>query len=375
LKIVFASHTNLGNPFVVGSHHLSRVLARNGHSVAHVSSPITPFHLLNARDPAVRLRFGQWRQGPHRDRVGAPWNIIPVSPLPWQIPLLVSGFSINPFYPAHHSVRHSLTRLGLGAPDLLLIDEPRFFGLEEVLAPRICIYRPTDRMAAHTGDARVGMAERILLRHCHGIVATSGVILEDLAPLRIPAKVLINGVDIEHFAPPPGKIDMFERPTCVYAGALDDRFGWIHLLHAARRHPDFDFLLAGPAPVRRLELPSNVSLLGVVPYDNLPALFHRCHAALLPLSEHPSNDGRSPMKLYEYLASNLPVVATSTRELERRSQSGVRLARSPEDFAQAVEDQIEAKLHDRENWTDLARPWSWDARAAELLEFATSLGA
>ncbi len=36
---------------------------------------------------------------------------------------------------------------------------------------------------------------------------------------------------------------------------------------------------------------------------------------MLPLSEHPTNAGRSPMKLYEYLAAGLRVVARRTPAL------------------------------------------------------------
>ena len=44
-------------------------------------------------------------------------------------------------------------------------------------------------------------------------------------------------------------------------------------------------------------------------------MLSRYRVGLLPLSDDPANDGRSPMKLYEYLAAGLNVLCRSTTAL------------------------------------------------------------
>ena len=58
MNILFASHTHLQSPFVVGSHHLARQLARQGHNVLHMATPVTPWHLLghNRAEGWIRIK-------------------------------------------------------------------------------------------------------------------------------------------------------------------------------------------------------------------------------------------------------------------------------------------------------------------------------
>jgi len=65
---------------------------------------------------------------------------------------------------------------------------------------------------------------------------------------------------------------------------------------------------------------ANVHLLGSRPYAELPGYLQHADLGLLPFNNHPGNAARSPMKLYEYAAAGLPVVARRTPELERRNE-------------------------------------------------------
>ncbi|MEN9306230.1 MAG: hypothetical protein RL173_162 [Fibrobacterota bacterium] len=375
MKIVFISDTYLGSPFVVGSRQLSLALSKLGHETAHISSPLNPAAIAFKRhEPAVQQRMELWRKGISRQSSSSPWNWVPFSPLPWQIPFVYRLFDWNPFGLANAGILKRLQSVGMHEPDLLLIDEPRMVGIEKTLKPRLCIYRPADRALYRTGDSRVVRAERSLLERCQGVIATSSVIIDDLSPLALPHLVLRNGVDHAHFSPIAGKSGIStDRPRCVYVGALDSRFGWQILSDAARRRPGYDFLLGGPVLCHVPDLPNNVRLLGTVDYKDVPALLHTCHVGMIPLSKHPLNEGRSPMKFYEYLAAGLPVVATSTLELRRRNQEGVLLTEDADGFASALDAQITAKQESRMDWSALARPWSWDSRAEELLKFVMDL--
>ena len=70
LTIVFASHTFMGGTFVVGSHHLARCLANQGHRVLHLSTPVTPFHLVGWSNAETKGRFETWWHGGRAYHVG-----------------------------------------------------------------------------------------------------------------------------------------------------------------------------------------------------------------------------------------------------------------------------------------------------------------
>jgi glycosyltransferase involved in cell wall biosynthesis len=189
-------------------------------------------------------------------------------------------------------------------------------------------------------------------------------------------RLLENGVDLDHFGPgasgacpplPPG-------PRAVYTGALDERFGLASLRMAAERLPEVAFVLAGPpgAGIRALAatLP-NIHLLGQVPYATLPALLAHCHVALLPMSAHPANEGRSPMKLYEYAASGLSVVATATSELHRRAPDFVRLAASDEAFAEHLRAAVAEPRGSYGAPLAAARIQGWEAKCQQVLTWSS----
>ena len=55
-RILFLSHASFATGFVVGSHHLSNELQKQGHEVFHVSSPVTPLHIFRGSIPRKKLK-------------------------------------------------------------------------------------------------------------------------------------------------------------------------------------------------------------------------------------------------------------------------------------------------------------------------------
>lgn len=360
---------------MVGSHHLARGMARLGHQVAHLSPPVTPAHLLKLREPFERERFARWRRG--GDAVDGFVDLVPAGLWPWALAACIGGDAAARFGRGHSaSVRRLLARHGMLAPDLVFIDEPRLAHVLTVVDVRRVVYRPTDLYAEMRGDPAVLDAERRLVARAQRFIATSEPVADHLRRLGTGAVlVLENGVDLDRFSPattgpypalPPG-------PRVVYTGALDERFGLDALLAAARACPQAAFVLAGPpgAAVRAAvaDLP-NVHLLGALPYASMPALLAQCQVALLPLSTQPANAGRSPMKLYEYAASGLSVVASHSPELARRAPSFVRLALSPAAFGVAVQELLELPRGGLGKPLDAARSQGWDAKCQQALAWA-----
>ena len=143
-----------------------------------------------------------------------------------------------------------------------------------------------------------------------------------------PARVhtVANGVDTQRVRPaaePPP-----ERPFTVgFVGTLKPWHGVEGLVHAvallaATGQPDYRLLLVGDGPrseslrslAASLDVDHLVEMAGAVPPHDVPALLHRMHVAVAPYPDL-ADFYFSPLKVYEYLAAGLPVVATRVGDL------------------------------------------------------------
>lgn len=97
-------------------------------------------------------------------------------------------------------------------------------------------------------------------------------------------------------------------PVIAYAGSARAYKGVAALVDAMRAMPEVTLELIGDAPEG--PLPPNVRAVSTVPYAELPARLARCRALVLPLEDN--SFGRqftSPLKLWDYLATGIPIVA------------------------------------------------------------------
>ena len=125
-----------------------------------------------------------------------------------------------------------------------------------------------------------------------------------------------------------------------YIGATSDRWFDAQLVrHVARAFPQHRFNIVGPAEpavMAALGAESNVALHGFIPHEQLPAWLERFDLAIIPFQNNGITRVVNPLKLYEYAAAGLPVVATRTDEL-RHFIPLVELADTPQGFVSAME--------------------------------------
>ncbi|OWA37851.1 hypothetical protein B9G55_07400 [Saccharibacillus sp. O16] len=376
MNIMFASHTYMGSPFVVGSHHLSREMEKLGHSVIHVSTPLSPFHLLKWKDRDIQARF-RILQGKQVDTT-AVVNSVPMSLLPWEIAgPIFKRTKKNWMLPA---IKKVMREHEMDSVDLLLIDQPRFVGLEKLVSPKVTIYRPTDIYSKMTGDASIASAERTLMSVVDGLVSTSGPVLNELQEYNpaVPTLLLENGVEYDHFSAPaeePEDLKAIPGPRAVYVGALDERLDLTGLKLMAQKLPQVSLVIIGPVneeTKRDFAAYANVHFLGAKKYTVVPAYLQYSDVALLPLSNHAANAGRSPMKLYEYAAAGLPVVVTETPELLRRQERFLHFYRESEELPLRVEEALRTP-RDPAAIRDMAKKHAWETKVNTLLDFIDNL--
>jgi glycosyltransferase involved in cell wall biosynthesis len=104
-------------------------------------------------------------------------------------------------------------------------------------------------------------------------------------------------------------------------GAIEAWLDVDALVFAARTRPDWSFVLVGPITAHAAALQSfvNVHVLGPRPYEEVPALMRAADVGIIPFRGGaflPLTSGINPLKLAEYLAAGLPVVAARLESLE-----------------------------------------------------------
>jgi teichuronic acid biosynthesis glycosyltransferase TuaH len=319
MRLLFASHTPRFSPFRVGSHHLSKVMAADGHTVVHLS---TPSHLL-------RYLLDRGVGGPAAFTEDGVTFLTPTAIVPLRLGSATTpNASVLTTIPPIHRL---LRRFGMDRPDAIVMDQPTFVGLERLLPHAHLCYRPTDR---YLDPLRARAQSRVLAR-AGSLVVTSPELLSDLDPAhRLHSLVLPNGVDVGRFS---GAEERGNGAAAVYVGALDERFDWSWVTAVAARAPEVAIRLAGPIAVRPPpDLPANVELLGPVAYEDTPTLMRSAQFGLLPFTVTPLNRARSPMKMFEYLASGLTVLAPRGCVAGYDDVPGVRWCGNPDDAATAL---------------------------------------
>jgi glycosyltransferase involved in cell wall biosynthesis len=171
-----------------------------------------------------------------------------------------------------------------------------------------------------------------------------------------------------------GNLDFRSREQRVaYVGAIDSWFDAELVAAAARALPEWLFELAGPVGSADLssigKLP-NVRLLGPIPHRSVPRFLQGARVGIIPFKRNNLIDAVHPLKLYEYLAAGLAVVATRWTELERIG-APVALTDSTDQFAQAV---VRAAAQGPDpRGIGFAEANDWSERAERLEELIRSL--
>ncbi|NLT07152.1 MAG: glycosyltransferase family 1 protein [Solirubrobacterales bacterium] len=277
-------------------------------------------------------------------------------------------------------VGRATRRLGLRRP-ILWAYVPQAEVLVEGLDPSLVVYHCVDDIAAQPGVAAADFraAESRFAATADLVLASAPGLAERLRGVAANVLYAPNVADTARFAAAlePGPVDValqaLPRPRAVFTGAVVSSKLDMELIAAvARRRPAVSFALVGPVgpgdpltDVSLLEAEPNVHLLGGRDYAELPAVLRGADVGLIPYARNELTASIFPMKVYEYLAAGLPVVATELPSIAGVAE--VATASDPEAFAVAVDRALaDGGAEARARRSRAAAGHSWDARLAEI---------
>lgn len=180
-------------------------------------------------------------------------------------------------------------------------------------------------------NSMIKNSEKRVAKNSEVLFSTSNFLGEKIK--RISDKdvmVIENGVDYLKF-----DVDASERlfeipsPRVGFVGGLKNKIDFEVLYKLATKMPDYNIVLVGPNFAKDsnefntlVELP-NVYNIGPVDYDEVPYYIQALDIGVLPYKKIEYNKAVSPLKLFEYLATGIPVVGYGVPTTEKYNEEGV----------------------------------------------------
>ncbi|MAF27409.1 MAG: glycosyltransferase [Gemmatimonadota bacterium] len=220
------------------------------------------------------------------------------------------------------SVRKAIDAYGMRNP-FLVTTIPNAFSLVGEVGECASVYYCVDEFSEWPGASRGAMREMEaeLLRKVDLVVATSQELFDAKSLLHSRVRLLRHGVDWRTFAEgnrgESSHLQEIPQPRVGLTGLVDLRLDVRLVGEIAREMPEVAFVFVGPRQLPRCELDAipNVYFRDAVPYAEVPGVLSALDAAFLPYVESTLTDCINPLKLREFLAAGLPVVATPLPEV------------------------------------------------------------
>lgn len=276
------------------------------------------------------------------------------------------------------------------------IDRPLIIELNAPLPQEQAVYR-----GSALNELAV-VAEKWTLSHAAAVMAVSEqmreyAIFNGAAPERV--HVLPNGVDTALFHPSHNGVDPRKRwgigdgPILGFIGGLRPWHG-VEVLpdvlaSLLPRFPNLKLVIAGEGPLRRdlqdrlaaRGISQHAVLTGMIPHDEIPHLIRYFDIALAPYPKLSHEFYFSPLKLFEYMACGVPVVASAVGQIAdivQHDENG--LLYQSEDvgaLTTACGDLLTNRAKRRRLGASgaafVARNYTWDRNAQQVIEVAKQL--
>ena len=174
-----------------------------------------------------------------------------------------------------------------------------------------------------------------------------------------------------------GKPDRRMKKNVGFIGSLDPR--WLDtelILHTIESFPIYDFYICGSVDrtyAHKLTKYPNVKLIGFKNHIRLAYLVATFDVGLIPFRQNKITQVVNPLKLYEYFAAGIPVVAMRTDELEYYRDM-IYLSDTREEFIQNINrslaDDNNQKRLERREW---AKMNTWKNRVDNYISMLESI--
>jgi glycosyltransferase involved in cell wall biosynthesis len=364
--IICFSHDWTGDP--LSKTHLMRLLARHNR-VLWVNS-------IGYRTPGVnKADIGRvWKKlkAARQSLKEVEPNIFVLNPLAVPAYGIKLARAVNRYW-LKRQVKKAMRALGFRNP-INWVFNPAAAVIAGTLGESLLLYQCVDEYSAFSGVTSQAIAdlEDQLLRKSDLVIVSAERLRESKSKINPKTVLVRHGVDFTHFRRAldpatvvPDEIRGLPKPVIGFFGLIADWVDVELMAEVAKRFPTGSLVVLGKATTdtSALQQVPNVHLLGRKPYQDLPAYCKGFDVALNPFRINELTLNANPLKVREYLAAGLPVVATDIPEVAVLGQC--RIGRDREHFISEVEEALK-RPGPQVEISDRVRAESWEARLDEI---------
>mgnify|MGYP002631738926 CR=1 FL=1 len=262
--------------------------------------------------------------------------------------------------------------------------------------PLLCALPLKSKRFWEVHDAKEGFLTVFLLKKLNGVVAISNGLRNFYVEKGFSRKKIVvapDGVSISHFIIPGDKMEIrnkldlpIDKKIVLYTGQL---YGWkgVQTLAGAVSFlgQDVQVIFVGGSfkhqtDFRNRNSGQNILLLPQQTYDRIPLYLKSADVLVLPntAKESISNLYTSPMKLFEYMASGVPIVASripSICEVLNDSNAVLVEADNPKALSEGIRKALvddSSKIFARQAQKDSLQ-YDWSVRAKTIVNFCSTV--
>ena len=135
----------------------------------------------------------------------------------------------------------------------------------------------------------------------------------------VPIDVVFNSLDKDSFCKQPTKIKL-NSPNLVYIGTIDEWLDIRLLNDFAANHPEYTIYLIGPLVKKIEQCRDNIIFLGSIDHSQVLDYICSSDIMIMPFLVNELTKAVDPVKIYEYIGMNKPVLCSHWGELDKFSE-------------------------------------------------------
>mgnify|MGYP002622878763 FL=1 len=259
--------------------------------------------------------------------------------------------------------------------------------LSSIFGKSLICYDMTDDWSEFPGISEHRKHEIIseesrVIKEADLVFAVSGRLFDKAVKLNPNSIHLPNATDFESFNKVMSNIDTseeirsFNRPRLGYVGNITPRRIDFELLRfIAESKPEWNIIMIGPVHAEAADMVNsfrdlrNVFFLGPKKYYSLPEYIKGFDICILPHRVDNLTQSMDPIKLYDYMATGKPIVATAVAEAVKFREE-ICLGNSREEFVSHIKSLLYEGATEQSLAMQLetAKKNTWDKRVEKLTE-------
>lgn len=339
-KVLFLDSLSFNSTTQVGAQKYAKLFNKNDYEVFSLSRFLNIYTFIR-KNYEDRELIQNWKRGVQRSKEGiyfySPFCLVPYFNLPLFDNIGIAQNCLKYCFP---DLKRILESYGFLEVDILFIHNIRLISVLKFIKPKLTVFRISDRIESFKNQPKTILAvQREVIQMSDVIFATSQNLQREASTISKKCFYLPNGVD-NHFIMKQGEAYLhpeeykdIKKPIVLYLGAISDWFDYELYEYGLRKLEKKSFVMIGSvsgvnykknlAKIQQYtKTYKNFYYLGPKPYCELKKYLAHADIAIIPFKINSLTNDINPVKLFEYAAYGLPIVAANMSELQNYKEFG-----------------------------------------------------